>query len=266
MTISAVIIVLREVLEAALLVSLLLSSAIAMGISRRGVVAGLVLGIVGAALVTWQFDFISDSFEGVGQEVFNAALLAAMVLLLLAYSGYMAARTAREQSGISVPLAIACLVVAMALTREGVEVFVFIYGFSAIPAELLSVLVGGAMGAGIGISFGVLIFYALISLPARPGAIIQQLLFALVAAGMASQAVVYLTQGGLIDSRMPLWDTTDWISEASVTGQLLYALLGYEATPTATQLVMYGMTLLLFIVVVGFARRQRTGSQGAGAQ
>ena len=171
----------------------------------------------------------------------------------------------QQHPGISAPLVIACLVVAMAITREGVEIFVFMYGFTAIPAELLSVLVGGAMGAGIGISLGVLIYYGLVNLPARLSMTVPKCLFALVAAGMASQAVGYLAQGGLIDSRLPVWDTTDWISEASVTGQLLYLLLGYEATPTATQLVLYGMTLLLFIAVALVVRRQRTVHMGAGA-
>jgi high-affinity iron transporter len=255
---------LREVLEAALLVSLLLSTSMVMGISRRGVVAGIVLGVIGAGLATWQFDLISESFEGVGQEVFNAALLGAMVLLLLAYSGYLAKCAAQQQAGISAPLLIACLVVAIAVTREGMEIFIFVYGFTAIPSELLSVLVGSAMGAGIGISLGVLIFYGLINLPGRLGVSVPHLLLALVAAGMASQAVVYLTQGGLIDSWLPVWDTSDWISETSVTGQLLYALLGYEATPTATQLVLYGITLLLFIAVALLVRRLRVVFMGEG--
>lgn len=257
MTISAVIIILREVLEAALLISLLMSSSMVMGVSRRGVGAGIVLGVIGAGLVTWQFDLISESFEGVGQEVFNAALLGAMVLLLLVYSGYMQLAAVQLQRRISVPLVIACLVVAIAVTREGMEVFIFIYGFSTIPAELLSVLVGGAMGAGIGISLGVLIFYGLINLPRRLGMSVPLFLLALIAAGMASQAVVYLTQGGMVDARLPVWDTSSWISESSVTGQLLYALLGYEATPAASQLVLYGITLLLFAAVALFASRQR---------
>lgn len=264
MTISAVIIILREVLEAALLVSLLLSSAMVMGISRLGVVAGIVLGFMWSGVVTWQFDRISESFEGVGQEVFNAALLGSIVLLLLAYSYYMARRAGGQQSGVSVPLVLACLVVAMAVTREGVEVFVFIYGFTAIPSELSSVLVGAAMGAGIGVSLGVLIFYGLINLPGGISVSLPQCLIALIAAGMTSQAVVYLTQGGLIDSRLPVWDSSGWIPESSVTGQMLYALLGYEATPTATQLVLYGITLLLFASVALVTRRQPVVSAEEG--
>ena len=265
MTISAVIIILREVLEAALLISLLLSSAVVMGISRRGVLAGIVLGFIGAGLVTWQFDLISESFDGVGQEVFNTLLLGAMVLLLLAYSGFMEKGAVQQQTRALAPLLIACLVVALAITREGVEVFIFLYGFTAIPSELLSVLVGGAMGAGIGISLGVLIYYGLINLPGRLSVLLPQCLLALVAAGMASQAIVYLMQGGLIDSRLPVWDSSALISETSVTGQLMYALLGYEATPTVTQLVFYAVTLLLFVAVAYLVRRQRAVYREAGA-
>jgi high-affinity iron transporter len=266
MTISAVIIILREVLEAALLVSLLLSTSMAMGISRRGVIAGIVLGLIGAGLVNWQFDLISESFEGVGQEVFNAALLGAIVVLLLAYSCYLAQDAASRRHTSSAPLMIACLVVALAVTREGVEVFIFVYGFTAIPSELLPVLVGAAMGAGIGVSLGVLIFYGLVILPVRLRLPVAQVLLALVAAGMASQAVIYLTQGGLVDSRMPVWDTGSWIPETSMTGQLLYALLGYEATPTAIQLVLYGMTLLLFAGVALVSRRRRVEQKAAATQ
>jgi high-affinity iron transporter len=40
-------------------------------------------------------------------------------------------------------------------------------------------------------------------------------------------------------SQYPLWDTSEWISERSITGQMLYALLGYEATPTPIQAAAY---------------------------
>jgi high-affinity iron transporter len=90
-------------------------------------------------------------------------------------------------------------------------------------------------------------------------------MLALVAAGMASQAVVYLMQGGLVESQLPVWDSSGWISETSVTGQLLYAVLGYEATPTLKQLVFYCATLLAFMLVVVISRwlREMPAERGA---
>jgi high-affinity iron transporter len=255
MTLSAVIIVLREVLEAALLLSLLFSTSRLVALSYRGIIAGLLLGLAGAVTATRLMDAISESFDGVGQEVLNVVLLGAIVVLLLIYAAGLDGRRLKDDGFVnSLLLVVSCLVVAMALTREGMEIIIFMYGFSADPVEMLPVLVGGAIGAGIGISLGVLIYYTLINLPDRLAIIVPLLLLALVASGMASQTVVYLMQGGLLESQLPVWDTSRWVAETSVTGQLLYALLGYEATPTRMQLGIYGVTLMVFFLVIAAAR------------
>lgn len=256
MTLSAVIIVLREVLEAALLLSLLFSTTRLTGQSNRGIVAGIVLGVAGAVVVTLLLDTISEGFDGVGQEVFNAVLLSTIVVLLIGYGALLERRPLTGPAGRSVLWLVSCMIVTLAITREGMEIIIFSYGFTANPAELLSVVVGGALGAGIGISLGVLIYYGLVNLRGRL-LILPLLLLALVASGMASQAMVYLMQGGLVESELPVWDTSSWVAETTVTGQLLYALLGYEATPTRLQLGVYTATLLLFLLVVVLVRRMR---------
>jgi high-affinity iron transporter len=257
-TLSAVIIILREVLEAALVLSLLVSTTRLMALSCRGIIAGLLLGLAGAVTATLLMDIISESFAGVGQEVLNALLLGAIAISLLVYAAGLDRRAAQGDGLMNSSLLVmSCLVVAMAITREGMEIIIFVYGFSTDPVEMLPVLVGGAIGAGIGISVGVLIYFTLINLPVRLEVIVPLLLLALVAAGMASQAVVYLMQGGLIQSQLPVWDTSGWVAETSVTGQLLYALLGYEATPTLVQLGVYGFTLAVFMLVIVAGRRLR---------
>ena len=266
MTLSAVIILLREVLEAALVLSLLVSTTRLMGLSYRGIIAGLGLGMAGAVTATLLVDVISESFDGVGQEVFNAVSLFAIVLLLIVYAAGLDRRVAAAGNRLLtlLPLVVSCLAVALATTREGMEIIIFVYGFTANPAELLPVLVGGSIGAGIGISLGVLIYYGLINLPDRLAVVVPLLLLALVASGMASQAVVYLMQGGLVESQLPVWDSSSWVSETSVTGQLLYAALGYEATPTLKQLCLYGATLGCYLLVIVVARwlRERPAVEG----
>jgi high-affinity iron transporter len=259
MTLSAVIIILREVLEAALVLSLLVSTTRLMALSYRGILAGFMLGIAGAVGATLFVDVISESFDGVGQEVFNAVFLAAIVLLLIAYAACLDRRAAAGNglARLLLPV-VSCLIVALAITREGMEIIVFVYGFASVPTELLPVLVGGAIGAGIGISLGVLIYYGLINLPDRLAVVVPLLLLALVASGMASQAVVYLMQGGLVESQLPVWDSSGW--------QLLYALLGYEATPSLKQLVFYGATLVAFLLVIVIARRLRESSAERAVQ
>jgi len=267
MTLSAVIIILREVLEAALVLSLLVSTTRLMKLSYSGISAGLGLGIAGAVTATLLVDAISESFDGVGQEVFNALILAAIALLLILYGAGLDRRVATGNCQLKpVLLMVSCMAVALAITREGMEIIIFFYGFAASPAGLLSVVVGGTIGAGVGISMGVLIYYGLISLPDRLAVIVPLLLLALVAAGMASQAVVYLMQGGIVESQLPVWDSSGWIPETSITGQLLYALLGYEATPTLKQLGLYGATLVVFLLVIVIARWRQGSAAVRGTQ
>ena len=149
MTLSAVIIILREVLEAALLLSLLVSTTRLMAQSFRGIIAGFLLGMAGAVSATLLVDVISESFDGVGQEVFNAVLLVVIVLLLIVYSAALVRRAATGNGPGSMLLLVSCLAVALAITREGTEIIIFVYGFASDPAEMLPVLVGGAIGAGI---------------------------------------------------------------------------------------------------------------------
>jgi high-affinity iron transporter len=267
MTLSAVIIILREVLEAALVLSLLVSTTRLMALSYRGIIAGFLLGLAGAVIATLLIDVISESFDGVGQEVLNVVLLSAIVVLLLVYAAGLDRRVAQGDGLMnSLLLVVSCLIIAIAITREGMEIIIFLYGFSADLVEMLPVLVGGAIGAGIGISLGVLIYYTLVNLPDRLAVVVPLLLLAVVASGMASQAVVYLMQGGLIESQLPVWDTSGWVAETSVTGQLLYALLGYEATPTLTQLIVYSATLAVFMLVIVGASWLREMPKKQGAQ
>jgi len=76
---------------------------------------------------------------------------------------------------------------------------------------------------------------------------------ALFVGNMLSQATLQLTQADWIPSTHAIWDSSHWLSENSILGQSLYALLGYEATPSAVQLIAYigGIFLVLTFAVTG---------------
>jgi high-affinity Fe2+/Pb2+ permease len=69
-------------------------------------------------------------------------------------------------------------------------------------------------------------------------------LIALLAAGMAAQAVFYLQQAGYADLwPQVMWNTSSIISDGSIFGKTLHTLVGYTAQPTLLQLVVYLATL-----------------------
>ena len=257
---NAVIIVLREVLEAALLISILSAMSVLLGVSRRWTGWSLAAGLGGAFLLGYGIDVVSGWFGGVGQEVLSATLQVLIYLLLGVFIALLQWHGVNARKhGLLLPLAMAGAV-AIAVTREGFEILVFMYGFALDTRQMMSVLTGMAIGTGIGVSVGALVYYLLLALRRRWSRIAGTTLLILVAAGLLSQAALLLIQADWLPSQLPLWDSSGFIAESSVTGQLLYALLGYEATPTAIQAVCYlGGALLLLILALLAASIQRRG-------
>ncbi len=258
MLLSSVILVLREVLEAALLFSLLMALSRKLHISCRWVVFVLVIGLLGSAIYGFNIDLVSDWFDGVGQEVVNAVLQISIYLLLCG----LAVFAVRHSRGIDVSgshmLFLMAGSVMLAIVREGSEIMIYLSGFLQVEEQLVSVLAGSAIGAGIGISVGAVFYFALLNLGRRAAVICGAVLLVLVASGMASQAAQLLIQADWLPSQYPIWDSSWLIAEQTVTGQLLYALVGYEATPTPLQLFIYLAAIALIVgVAVTFGGRRR---------
>ena len=258
MLLTSVIIVLREVLEAALLVSILSALSAERGIRRGWIGWALMCGLVSALGLGYGIDTVSNWFDGFGQEVSSAymqfAIYLAMAVLLLLLG---TPAGAGERNTRMIPVVMA-MIVALATSREGFEVLVYVFGFAGNLKHLLAVLVGSAIGAGIGISIGALIYYLLRSMPRDPSHFVSLFLLVLVAAALVSQASLLLIQADWLPSQLPVWDSSAVIAEDSVAGQLLYALIGYEATPTAIQAGFYfGGALLMLLVGAGSAFRHR---------
>ena len=126
---ATAIIVFREVLEASLVVGIVLAAS--RGVPRRGVwvASGIAAGILGAALVAAGAGTIAAAANGIGQELFNAAVLFAAVAMLGWHNIWMnrhgrelaaaAAMLGKAVVGGTRPLYALALVVGIAVLREG---------------------------------------------------------------------------------------------------------------------------------------------------
>jgi high-affinity iron transporter len=254
---ATAIIVFREVLEAALVVGIILAAA--RGVPRRGVwvSAGIAGGVLGATLVAAGASAIAAAVNGIGQELFNAAILFTAVAMLGWHNVWMnrhgrelasnAARLGKAVLGGSRPLYALALVVGIAVLREGSEIVLFLYGITiASGVGGLSMLGGGILGLAGGVAFGALIYFGLLAIPLRQLFTVTAWLILLLAAGMASQGAAFLMQANLLPSLgNDLWDTSSILSENSVVGLLLHVLIGYSAQPAGIQVVFYLTTLLV---------------------
>ena len=262
---GALIIVFREVIEAGLIVGIVMAAT--RGVNGRGywITIGIAGGILGASIVAMFAGVISEAFQGSGQELFNASVLGIAVIMLMWHNAWMA-RHGREiaaemrRVGTAVsegakPLTALAVVVGLAVLREGSEVVLFLYGIFASGTTASSLLVGGVLGIAAGAAFTALTYFGLLAIPNRYIFSVTSWLIALLAAGMAAQSVQFLNNAGLVVALdRTVWDTSWALSEGSIFGRLLHALIGYTERPTEMQLMVYIATLFVMFLLMRLAR------------
>ncbi len=268
-------IVFREVFEAGLIVGIVM--AVTAGVPGRGrwVAGGVIGGVLGACIVALFTGALSELFNGSGQELFNAAILGFAVLMLGWHNVWMS-RHGRElaaemrAAGAAVvagskSLAALAVVVMIAVLREGSEVVLFLYGVAAAGGGSgQSMLIGGAIGLVLGALVCLLTYLGLISIPTRYLFGVTSTLIALLAAGMAAQAIAFLQQANVLTAfDQTAWDTSWLLREDSFVGRALHTLIGYMDRPTAMQVMVYTATLvviaaLMKLMALPTARRPQT--------
>ena len=262
---GALIIVFREVIEAGLIVGIVLAAT--HGVAGRGqwITIGVGCGVVGAAIVAMFAGVISEAFQGAGQEMFNASVLGVAVIMLMWHNAWMARhgreiademrRVGAEVSEGAKPLTALAVVVGLAVLREGSEVVLFLYGIMASGTSVSAMLLGGTLGIVSGAAFSALTYYGLLAIPNRYIFSVTSWLIALLAAGMAAQAVQFLNNAGLVVALdRTVWDTSWLLSEGSIMGRLLHTLIGYTERPTEMQLTVYIATLFVMFLLMRIAR------------
>ena len=271
---GALVIVFREVLEAGLIIGIVLAATRGVPDRAAWVTLGVGLGGLGAGIIALFAETISGAFEGAGQELLNAGVLAAAVVMLMWHNAWMA-RHGREMVtemttvGEAVtagrrPMTALAVVVGLAVLREGSEVVLFLYGVVATGTSASSLFVGSVLGLAAGAGVTVLTYYGLLSIPARHIFMVTTALIALLAAGMAAQAVQFLDAAGMIDVLgNRLWDTSGWLPQEGIVGRLLHTLVGYTDRPTELQLIAYLVTLAIMAALTWFAAPARSARAAA---
>ncbi len=273
---AVALLVFREVLEAALIVSVV--AAATRGVPRRGwfVGGGIALGVFGALLVAWSAGLLAGAFSGVGQELFNAGVLLAAVAMIgwhvlwmsshgRELSQQMQAVGSAVQRGAS-PIGLLLAVVALAVLREGSEVVLFLYGMRAGGAEHL--WAGLTIGVAAGATLGIVLYAGLLRIPMRHFFRATNAMLVLLAAGLAATAARYLIQANLLPAwGQPMWDSSWLLGNGSLLGQTAHILVGYDAQPAGMQLLFYALTLLALWAgarLVGRAPTTARASANAG--
>jgi high-affinity iron transporter len=264
---AALIIVFREVFEAGLIVGIVLAVTGQVAHRNRWIGGGVLAGVLAACLVAAFAGALSQLFEGMGQELFNAAILSVAVVMLTWHNVWMA-RHGREMAGElravgqavaegGKPLLALAVVVGVAVLREGSEVALFLYGVAAADgASGISLLAGGAIGLVLGASVCLLTYLGLMRIPPHALFATTTTLITLLAAGMAAQAVAFLERAGWLSSRV-MWDSAWLVSDGSIAGRTLHTLIGYTDQPTDMQLAVYTAVICITFALMRLTAPRR---------
>jgi high-affinity iron transporter len=255
--------VFREMLEITVVAALLLAAT--RGVPGRWLwaAAGTVVGLTGASIIALSAGKLADFMAGPGQDVFQAVILLATVVLVAWTIAWMrvhgrqiaaqARDTGRRIAAGTAPVYLLATAIAVSILRDGTELVMFLIGTGA-AGELTvgSVLAGFAIGIAGGLAVGILLYRGVMA--ASLGHVFSAVaaLLAFLGAGLAAQAIGILCGAGWLPSGAdPLWDTEDILSQASDLGRFLHTLLGYISQPSTTQVLTYGVTLAL-VLWLGF--------------
>src|SRR3954471_5617319 len=270
---AALIIVFREVFEAGLIIGIVLAVTRTVSGRDRWIGGGVLAGILAACVVAVCAGAISHMFAGMGQELFNAAILCVAVVMLTWHNVWMARHGAELAGELraagqavvdgSKSLLALAIVVGAAVLREGSEVVLFLYGVLATETDTaLSVALGGLLGLALGAAVCLLTYFGLLRIPARALFTTTTVLIALLAAGMAAQAAAFLERANWLTALdSVVWDSGWLLSDSSFAGRALHVLVGYTDQPTVMQLIVY-----LAILLITFVLMRRVGAPVKVAQ
>jgi high-affinity iron transporter len=257
---ASFLITLREGLEAALIVGIVLSVLRKLGQSDRsrpvwlGVAVAMLVSIVAGLTV----NVLGVAFEGRGEAIFEgvAMLLAAGVLTWMIFWMQRQGRQVQAELEIDVRRAVSTgsawalfSLAFVAVVREGIETVLFLTA-AAFSMTSTQTLFGGALGLIVAVILGWLIFAAGKRLDVRAFFRVTSVFLILFAAGLFAHGIHELQEAALLPTFVEhLWDTNPILDENGTVGAFLKALFGYNGNPSLLEVGGY----IVFFAVIGLA-------------
>jgi len=247
---STAIVIFREALEIAVILGAVLAATKGLNGRTFWILVGLGGGVFGALMIAVFARTISSAVSGMGQEIFNAAILftAALfigwtVLWMRKHSRELTAELRKAGAEVAegkLPFYSLSLIIGLAILREGSEIVLFIYGMAISGQTAISIITGSIIGFALGMIAGVMFYYGLVRLSTKYMFKVTSWLLILLVSGLASQGAEFLSAAGYFSGlSYQIWDTSWLLSEGSIPGKALHSLIGYSARPSAVQLLFY---------------------------
>ena len=248
--IESFVIALREGIEAALIVGIILGYLKKVGAETlaKPVYYGVGLGVLASIGVAALFLLLSVEFEGKYEQLFEGItmLVAAVILTTMILWMRNNSKTFSEDMREKVETALTkrqsyglASLAFVSILREGIETVLFL-GSASFTSSGVQLLVGGGLGLGLAVLIGVAIMKYSVRLDLRTFFNVTGILLILFAAGLVGRSILEFQEAGAIAPVIEhVYDINWLISGQSTAGKLLTALLGYDASPSLAEVFGY---------------------------
>lgn len=252
---SALVITLREGLEAALIIGIILGFVVKLGRDRevKAVWTGVALAVIASLAAGAGIYLVAGEFSGQAEEIFEGAamFLAAGILTWMIFWMRKQAGNICEnlQSQVSASLASGSswgliFLAFVVVVREGIETALFLFASSRMAESTLMTTVGGLVGLFLAILIGYSIYIGSSRLNLRWFFNITSVVIILFAAGLLAHGIHEFHEAGLIPPVIEhVWDTNGFLAERSGLGQFLTAIVGYNGNPSLVEVTVYFLYL-----------------------
>jgi len=257
---AALIITLRETLEASLIVGIILAYLNKTENTKHKKIIwyGVVAGIITSFAFAWLFNTLGNGFEGAAEEIYEgitmlvaAALLTWMILWMLTQRHKLRANLENKvQTHIEGdhPWSLFFLVF-VSVIREGIETVIFLQAAS-LQSEEGNLLIGGILGIVAAIILSYLLFKGISRIPLRKFFSSTSILLILFAAGLVAHGIHELQEAHIVPIITEhLWDTNSILDEKGSSGALLKGLFGYNGNPSLIEVISYWAYLAIIALL-----------------
>jgi high-affinity iron transporter len=259
---AAFVIALREGIEAALIVSIVLAYLKQLGRSDRSHLVwwGTGLAVALSAILGTIIFSVGAEFEGTAEEVFEGLVTLTAVGVLTWMIFWMRRQGARIKSELQQKVDTALTAGGLALAaiaffavlREGVETALFLFaaaeGTAVEGGGVAAQLLGAMLGLGLAVVLGVLLYRGGIRMNLRTFFKVTGVILIVVAAGLFAYSVHELQEAGWLPFlESPAFDLSATLPDDEGVGAVLRGLVGYNADPGVLEVVAWAA----YLVVVG---------------
>ncbi|CAB4684643.1 unannotated protein [freshwater metagenome] len=248
---STFLIALREGLEAALIVGILVAYLVKTGRNHllAPLWAGVSIAIVASLALGGFLSFTSAELTPRGEEFFagTTSFLAVGFVTWMVFWMQRAARGLRDELHGKVDSAVGAGSLAIAVTafvavvREGLETALFIYTNFKTVGAASSATVGLILGLALAVALGYLIYNRSVKINLGKFFQITGTALIIVAAGVLSYGIhEYQELGWLPGAESFIWDVTSWMAKDSILATVLAGSIGFDTTTSWLQFLVAG--------------------------